>query len=245
MKLLLGLAVVCGCYVRRPYPPPTAQDLRRTVAHLDGISSLRAETRVDYVTSSGHVRVTVMMLADEGRLRLDVLSPVGTASQTLIAKEGRYELFDAEAGTFEVGEAAGCGLRVLPIPLTASDASRVLRGGTMLLDGAEEIAWDGSEGAEVLRIREARGGRVQEVRLRGEPGHWRLLRCDITNGKGDSELRIDWGENWIRMRSQTRRQDLRIHFRHIERNPAFSDELFRLVLPPGVRKQENMICDPA
>ena len=208
----------------------------------DAVRTLRAETRVEFTTTKGRVHATVMLIAAQERLRLDILSPIGTTLQTMVVDGDSYALLDVEHGRFERGDARSCGIRILPIALSPGDASRALRGGTPLLDGPSEVSWDARAGAEVLRVH-ADDGRTQEIRLVGDRGRWRLLRNEVHDARGQSELLLEPLDGAIRIRSQTRAESIEIRFRRAESNVDLADAVFHLTPPPGVEIRENVVCD--
>src|SRR4029078_3789012 len=98
--------------------------------------------------------VTVMMLAAwGGKLRFQALDPNSAMAADLASDGRRYCFLEVHAGCSECGvatpEAVG---RLVRIPLEPDQVVAVLLGSTPVLEGEAKLAWDASNGTEVLTL---------------------------------------------------------------------------------------------
>ena len=121
--LILGTSLTTAC---GPIPPPEnpyrhALDLMRDARDLRSkASSFRIRGRVDNVADRQWVagKVYLFGLFPE-RLRVEVVSPLGTPFSVLTSNGDEFSLHDIQSGRFWSGPAKPCNIaRILQVPMT-------------------------------------------------------------------------------------------------------------------------------
>lgn len=176
---MLGLSA-CPRHVRiaRPYPPPTAAELRdllavrqRSVTTIDGMA------RATSWLGGDRIRATVLMLVDrQGRLRLAAeVALQGTVA--VLATDGQqFELLDTRKNELRRGPACPANIAsLIRIPLGPAEVAAIFLGDAKLpavgpeLAAVDAVDWDGDIGADVLVV--PRGdGQLRYLFWRPDPG---------------------------------------------------------------------------
>jgi len=168
VRRAVGLAavLVAGC-VRAPpadlsrEPGVLLEEVRAAQAR---VGSVQGTARVA-VESPGRSGSFEAWLAAEkpGRIRIEVLDFFGNPAAVLVARDGRFSLYDARNAVFYRGEATPENLaRLLPLPLPAPDLATLLCGSAPILEGRPaavepdgetlRLELEGPKGREVLSI---------------------------------------------------------------------------------------------
>lgn len=207
LPVCLGLALVAGAMglVGCPAPPRPAfphtepegalQGHRRTRVHVE---SLRAEARVDQRGRGGRIRGTVLMFVDRpDRVRFDAMTQFGPAA-VLTSDGERFALSDLRENRYLEGPTCPTNIaRLLGIPLSGAEVTRLLLGDTPRIQAvSQDLAWT-SDGTYLVTLHAA-DGRRQEIELairdddrerRPERQRLRLVRSQVIGVDGDTEWR--------------------------------------------------------
>jgi hypothetical protein len=252
---LAALAVLAGCppkRVERPGPPPTAEQL---VAHLREraakIGRLRTEAKVDYLEQSGQRIKVAMTFATErpSKLRIDAENPLGGALASLASDGARFELLDARANRFLVGEASACNLgRLLRIQLAPGELIDAIDGGAPLLGDAVSVGWDPENGGrEVLTL--SRGELRETIKL--SPRDWDVRWAEVRQGEAvlyTLEHDEFAAQGPVRFPGKTvitdprHRADAKIRYKGREIDPQLPAGAFELSAPQGMQP-ETVRCE--
>ena len=181
--LVLLLAAACGPVPRPADAYASAPDLLADMLALRGrTKSLRATGRIDHF---GEQRVQGKLFAfaePPDRLRVDLVSPLGSTLAVLTVAAGAFSMSDEREGKYYAGPAEPCNIaRLIRIPLPAEDAIRVLVGSTPVIEGRSEVAWD-KAGHYDVRIT-GEGSAAQLIEIGPDRDVLPLLRSRITEGR--------------------------------------------------------------
>jgi outer membrane biogenesis lipoprotein LolB len=199
LALLLAalLAAACGPVPRPKDAYTAAPDLLADMLALRArVKALRAAGRIDHF---GEERVQGRMFAfaePPARLRVDLVSPLGSTLAVLTVAAGAFSMSDEREGKYYAGPAAPCNIaRLIRIPLPVEDAIRVLVGSTPVIEGSSEVTWD-KAGHYDVRIAGA-GGAAQLIEIGPDRDVLPLLRSRISEG-GATVLEITC-DRWARV----------------------------------------------
>ena len=252
---------LAGCpqpQIARPYPAPTAAELRASIeAHRKSVSSLRTEAKVDYLAEkSDRIKVTMTFLvAAPDHLRIEAESPLGGSVASLASDGKRFQLVDVRGNRFLTGEARPCNIaRLIRVALDPADVVAVIDGGAPLLDGAEESAsWDGSDGGREVLTQKKKGGEVETIKLSSKDRHWDVVEAELKGADGKVVWRVEHADfsdagDGARLPDRTtitqpsRNADARVRYKTHELNVTPPDGAFSLSAPPGL-PIENVGCE--
>jgi hypothetical protein len=191
------LAAACGPVPRPADAYASAPDLLADMlARRARVKALRAAGRIDHF---GEQRVQGAMFAfaePPDRLRVDLVSPLGSTLAVLTVAGGAFAMSDEREGRYYAGPAAPCNVaRLIRVPLAAEDAIRVLVGSTPVIEGSSEVSWD-KAGHYDVRIA-GTDGAAQLVEIGPDRDVLPLLRSRITRGR-DTVLEITC-DRWTRV----------------------------------------------
>jgi hypothetical protein len=251
--LLLAFAAACGPVPRPADAYGSAPDLLADMLALRGkVRSLRATGRIDHF---GEQRVQGKMFAfaaPPDRLRVDLLSPLGSTLAVLTVSGGAFAMSDEREGRHYAGPAEPCNIaRLIRIPLPAEDVIRVLSGSTPILAGRSEVAWD-KAGHYDVRIA-GDGSASQLVEIGPDRDVLPLLRSRITDGRktvldircerwtkvGDAFVPLE-----IRAAMPEEKEELLVRYDEggVEVNPDIPAEAWTHVFPEGATV-EQVSCE--
>jgi outer membrane biogenesis lipoprotein LolB len=214
--------------------------------------SFRIAGTIDYFGAQRVQGKVYLFAMPPKRLRVELVSPLGSTLASLTAVDGRFAMSDEREGRYYDGEAAPCNLaRLIRIPLPAEDVIRVLAGGTPVIDGPSEVTWDKAGHYDVL-IR-GDGGREQRLEIGPDRGSLELLSSRITEGgKTALDLHCErWGSVGgvyvpyeIRIEMPEHDVDLLVRYDAdgVEPNADIPSEAWTLTFPEGA-KVEHVACD--
>lgn len=253
---LLALAIAaaaCGPVPRPADAYGAAGDLLADMIALRGRArSLRVSGRIDHFGRQ-RVQGKVYLFAEPpDRLRVDLVSPLGSSLAVLTVAGGRFAMSDEREGRYYEGAAEPCNIaRLIRVPLPAEDVIRVLAGGTPLIDGAGEVTWNGSGHYDVV-IRDG-AGREQRLEIGPDKASLPLLRSRISErGRTVLDLRCDrWGRVGrahlpfeIRVAMPGEGVDLLVRYDEggVEADAEIPPEAWSHVFPAGARV-ERVACE--
>ena len=151
-------------------PQPFLNSLERRATAIKAVS---AELSVEIWKDSKRLKVKQFVAADEqGRLRLETVSPFGTPLLTLASDGGRLMIYDAEQARFFLGPVTQEALsKLIPVPMSPGELASLLRGGVPVMSEATStLSWNSKAGRYVLTLKA--GNRVQVIEF--EPQHNRV-----------------------------------------------------------------------
>ena len=197
LLLVALLAAACGPVPRPKDAYTAAPDLLADMLALRArVKALRAAGRIDHF---GEERVQGRMFAfaePPARLRVDLVSPLGSTLAVLTVAAGAFSMSDEREGKYYAGPAEPCNIaRLIRIPLPVEDVVRVLVGSTPLIEGASQVTWD-REGHYDVAIAGA-GGAAQLIEIGPDRDVLPLLRSRISEG-GATGLEITC-DRWARV----------------------------------------------
>jgi len=177
------LAAACGPVPRPADAYGSAPDLIADMLALRSRArSLRATGTIDHF---GEKRVQGKMYAfaePPDRLRVDLVSPLGSALAVLTVAGGAFAMSDEREGRHYAGPAEPCNIaRLIRIPLPSEDVVRVLVGSTPVLEGPSAVAWDRAGHYDVAIA--GSGGASQLIEIGPNREVLPLIRSRITEGK--------------------------------------------------------------
>ena len=161
-------------------PQPWLQSLQR---RAEAIKAVSAELSVEIWKDSKRLKAKQYVAADDqGRLRLETVSPFGTPLLTLASDGGRLMIYDSENARFFLGPVTQEALsKLIPVPMSPGELASLLRGGVPVMTGARpSLGWNTKTGRYVLTLKDSE--RVQVIEF--EPQHRRVtsLRTEL-NGR--------------------------------------------------------------
>jgi len=186
----------CGPVPRPKDAYASAPDLLADMLALRGrVKSLRATGRIDHFAEE---RVQGKMFAfaePPGRLRVDLVSPLGSTLAVLTVAAGAFSMSDEREGKYYAGPAEPCNIaRLIRIPLPAEDVIRVLAGSTPVIEGQSMVAWDRAGHYDVTIA--GAGGASQLIEIGPDRDVLPLIRSRVTEeGRTVLDIRCDrWGK---------------------------------------------------
>ncbi|HUT78580.1 MAG TPA: DUF4292 domain-containing protein [Polyangia bacterium] len=252
-SLLLAVALTaCG-----PVPMPeggfrAAPDLLDEMSRLRGrVRTLRAAGRVDHFGEEHRVQGRAFVFLElPCRLRIDVVSPFGSALSVLTVDGDEFSLADHRSQRFFVGPADPCNIaRLVQVPLPPEEAVRMLIGDVPVIPGGQEIRWL-REGRYRVTVRD--GPREQTLDVDPDSGTLALRRSRLTDAAGVVfDVRYDrWrqvGEAFvpheIRLTMPREKADVLLRYDdgEVEVNAELPAEAWRQEFPPGAAI-ETVFC---
>jgi outer membrane biogenesis lipoprotein LolB len=249
-RLFLLLALVAGCPaplppVQRPYAPPTAEELLRSVtARRDKLQSLHAEGKAD----EGRAKITIeLLVATGGRMRLEMQSPLGGAVASLTTDGSEFRLLDQRNNRFLVGPAQPCNVsRLIGVSLSPEQVMSVVAGSAPVEGEAVGVAWDETHGGrEVLELKTPDGG-SEKLWLDGHDRSWDVRAAERKDAAGHTLWKVahdDFADQeGFRLPKRTsieqpsRKAAVRVRWRQQDPNVPIKDGVFRLE-PRGLLPQ--------
>jgi hypothetical protein len=216
------------------------------------VRSLRATGRIDHF---GDQRVQGKMFAfaePPDRLRVDLVSPLGSTLAVLTVAAGAFSMSDEREGKYYTGPAEPCNIaRLIRIPLPAEDVIRVLVGSTPVIEGPSEVTWDkaghydvritGADGAsQLIEIGPDRDV-LPHLRSRITEGRTTVLEitCDRWAKVGDAHIPFE-----IRAAMPEEKEELLVRYDEggVEVNAEIPVEAWTHVFPDGAAI-EQVTCE--
>jgi len=243
----LAAALAAGC-VRAP-PPDLSRDPSALLGQVQA-----AQARVTSVQGTARVAVESpreagsfeawLAVEKPAKVRIEVLDFFGNPAAVLVAREGRFSLFDARNAVFYRGEATPENLsRLLPLPVAVPELATLLCGSAPLLEGRAAAA---EPDGDALRL-ELEGPDGREVVTVGERATVRSALFYPRAGEERSARRVNFGSFRTRsgvlvpevadVRSATAR--VTVHWKEQDVNPPPGHgDAFSLSPPRGARVVE-------
>jgi outer membrane lipoprotein-sorting protein len=262
---LAGLAQACASF---PAPAQPFTDPARALS-LQGMArervrSIRAEARIDQRGREGRIKGTVLMFAERpGRVRFDAMTQFGPAA--VLTSDGQtFAYSDLRSKRYLTGATCPKNIaRFLNVPLTIEQTTRLLLGGTPLIEHSQaNIDWhDDGFYRVVLRGAGQRqeidlGIRERDAEAPPERQELRLLRSEIYDASGETDWRATYGDYRrlpldsyrvpmpfeVRVEQPRAGTDTLIRFKEIALNVQIPAEAFTQVPLPGM-EQEEASCE--
>jgi len=261
------LPLGCAGSLRPTQPIRDAQlALARRAATTEGLTSMRAEARVDQRAKSGRIRGTVLMFVqDSGRVRFDVMTQFGPIA--ILTSDGEHFAYsDLREKRFLYGETCPQNIaRLLGVPLSAQETARFLLGGTPVLEHSAAKLSLTDDGHYLLQLEAAAGAR-QELELSVYPAdaavppaqqRLALVRSELWGERGVHVWRVSYAElspiqlngrellvpMRVRIEQSAQGSDTLVLFKTIAENPRIPDDAFSQTPRPGMQ-EEAAPCDP-
>jgi outer membrane biogenesis lipoprotein LolB len=249
LAIVAILAAACGPVPRPADAYASAPDLLADMlSRRAAVRSLRAAGRIDRL---GEQRVQGKMFAfaePPGRLRVDLVSPLGSTLAVLTVAGGAFAMSDEREGKYYAGPAAPCNIaRLVRIPLPAEDVIRVLLGSTPLLDGPSAVTWDraghydvtiaGADGASQLVEIGPDRATLPLLRSRVRAGERTVLdiRCERWTAVGGAAIPFE-----IRAAMPDEKEELLVRYDEggVEVNAEIPAEAWSHVFPDGATVEQ-------
>lgn len=194
----------CGAVPCPAYPQTHAADAlalhRQTREH---VHSLRAEARVDQRGKKRRIRGTVYMFVERpDKVRFDAMTQFGPAA-VLTSDGQRFALTDLRENRYLTGPTCPSNIaRLLGIPLSGAEVSRLLIGDTPRIEATNEHIECTGHGTYLVNL-EGAGGMRQQIELavakadRGLPPseqHMRLVRSEVFGPNGRTRWRVTFSD---------------------------------------------------
>jgi len=251
----------CAGSLRPTNPIRDAQEaLARRAATSEGLTSMRAEARVDQRADSGRIRGTVLMFVeDSGRVRFDVMTQFGPIA-VLTSDGAQFAYSDLREKRFLSGETCPQNIaRLLGVPLSAQETARFLLGGTPVLEHVAAELKLTDEGHYLLRLKGAEGAR-QELELSVYPAdrelppakqRLALVRSELWGERGVHVWRVSYADlsphklngrellvpMRVRIEQSAQSSDTLVQFKTIAQNPHIPDDAFVQTPRPGMQEE--------
>jgi hypothetical protein len=257
LVVLLALSACKPDRVNGPASLPTAATLLAEVRGRQAQArSLRGETKMDYLSPDGRVKVTVnVAVRRPARLRFEAENPISGTTVGTLTTDGRdFALLDVEHNRFLVGPALACNVaRMARIALPPDDVALILLGSAPLLPHLRaEVGYRrGDGGREVLTLHLRGGGRerieiahdsrdVVAAEVVDAAGHtvWRLAHEGFRSVGG---VRLPRRIKFVEPRGHA---DVVIRYKDVEANVTVPDSVFRLTPPPGMVARPVTCVEP-
>ena len=269
--LALPLIFAAACGASCPSLPHTnpALALEEHRGTRAGLSSLRAEARVEQWGSAGRIRGTVMMFIERpDRVRFDAMTQFGPAA--ILTSDGdNFALTDMRENRFFSGPACSSNIaRLLGIPLSGAEVLNLLVGDTPRLESVNEGIRCDREGHYVV-TRTADDGASQELAfsiteqtrsLAPEDQELRLVRSEVFSAEGQTVWRATWADYRevadpqapgtpivlpfrVRFEHLELEADTEVRFQSISPNLAIPEGAFHQDPRPGL-PAEHLACTP-
>lgn len=239
------------------------QALRDNASMRKKVVAIQAEARVDQRGKKGRVRGTVLMFAERpNRVRIDAMTQFGPAA-VLTADGGRFAFTDLRENRYLEGETCPYNIaRFLGVRLSADQATAVMLGETLLVEGiesAKSVVRCTPEGNYLITLRAA-DGKVQQIvlavadgDLEKPPGRQRLrlLRAELFAKNNQLIWRVTYDDYQtvrradivtempfsIHIEQPTIESDTLLRFRQIAINPHIPPGAFLQTPPPSILKE--------
>ncbi|MEE2786602.1 MAG: DUF4292 domain-containing protein [Myxococcota bacterium] len=242
--LLLVFLVGCGGAVPRPsnYSDDPKSLLDAIKVRAAAIRAMSCEVKMDVWHNDQRVKVTQLIATDDqGRLRLETISPFGQPIKTLVSDGARLMIYAADEKRFFLGSATPQNLaRLLPVNLGPDELSALLRGSIPLIGfTSARVSWNDKNGRYRLQLE----SKTQRQLIEFEPAHLRathlktwtdgVLAYDATfgqySGTGNEAIpkRI-----LFQVAAENLKADMTVV--HLTVNPTLPDAAFNLVPPRGI-----------
>ncbi len=243
ISLWVLLLTGCGGLPKPKNGPVEPTPLLDAIARKDAsLKSLTAEIDVEIWQKGERVKFRQFLAADDqGRLRIEVISPFGNPIMTLTSDGSRLMIFDSKEGRFFLGAVTQDSLaRLLPVPMSPSELSTLLRGAIpRLVTEQKRLEWDSTKGRYKVIL--TTSDRSQSIYF--EPDHYRVTmlvsrfggvvryRALMGNYTGTDDAALP-----RRVRFEVPGEDLRIDMKikEVSLNPSLSPEVFTLSPPRGI-----------
>ncbi|MEE2757089.1 MAG: DUF4292 domain-containing protein [Myxococcota bacterium] len=242
---IFSVLIIMGCggfpkprnALNEPGPLLTSID-RRDAA----LRSLTAELDVEIWQRGERVKLRQYLAADDqGRLRIEVISPFGNPLMTLASDGSRLMIFDSKEGRFFLGPVTQTALsRLLPVPMSPPELASLLRGAIPRIRAEQtKLHWDSKTGR--YRVHLTSEALMQMIHF--EPEYYRVTRLETRlNGRVLYKVRMgDYsgtGDDVIprRVRFEVPDEDLSIDMtiKDSSLNPRLASEVFTLSPPRGI-----------
>jgi hypothetical protein len=255
--LLLLLPLLPGIGACGPIPMPegafrSAPDLLDEMTRLRGRArTLRATGRVDHFGKEHRVQGRAFVfLEPPRRLRIDIVSPFGSALSVLTVDGDDFSLADHRAGRYLRGPAEPCNIaRLVQVPLPPEEAVRLLVGEVPIIPGNRTISWLG-RGRYRVTIED--GPRRQTLDIDPDPASLPLRHSRLQDERGAVfDVRFDrWrrvGEAFvpheIRLTMPREQADVLLRYDDggVEVNAKLPADAWRQDFPPGANV-EHVTC---
>ncbi len=262
-------AIACGC-PRAGCPTTPHTDALTAIRYHESmrvrVRSIRAEARIDQRDRSGRIRGTVMMFVERpNHVRFDAMTQFGPAA--ILTSNGRdFALTDLRENTYLEGPTCPRSIaRLVGIPLSGEDVSRVLLGGTPVIEATERQVECTGDGAYRITLSGGRDHRrqvielaVREQDLRAPPEEQRLrlVKSEVFDARGRTQWRATWDDHRVlplgemgvampfevRFEDPSRGVDTLMRFQSIDLNVDVPPDAF-VQHPRGGITVEHVSCD--
>lgn len=264
----LLLSLLAGGCASFPRPAQPFTDAGRALglqsAAREQLRSIRAEARIDQRGDGGRIKGTVLMFVERpGRVRFDAMTQFGPVA--VLTSDGEtFAYADLRSKRYTTGPTCPKNIaRLLNVPLTVEQTTRMLLGGTPIIEhDSAEIAWN-DDGFYRVSLR-GRGQRQEvdlgiserDAELPPERQELLLLRSEIYDAQGRTDWRATYGEYRrlehgnarvpvpfeVRVEQPRGEIDTLIRFKEIALNVEIPPEAFIQAPLPGM-EQEIADCD--
>jgi hypothetical protein len=215
----------------QPFTDPRRALSLQTLAS-ERVRSIRAEARIDQRGREGRIKGTVLLFAERpGRVRFDAMTQFGPAA--VLTSDGQtFAYADLRSKRYLTGATCPKNIaRFLNVPLTIEQTTRLLLGGTPIIDHTQaSIDWhDDGFYRVVLRGRQRQevdlGISEQSAKLPPERQELHLLRSEIYDAQGRTDWRATYGD-YRRLPLESYRVPMPFEVR-VEQPRAGTDTLIR------------------
>jgi hypothetical protein len=261
------LASGCAGTLKPAFPIADARvALQQRELTVKGLTSIRAEARVDQRAKEGRIRGTVLMLVEaSGRVRFDVMTQFGPIA--ILSSDGtQFAYSDFRAQRYLTGDTCPQNIaRLLGVPLTAEETARFLLGGTPVLTYDKADLTLGADDGHYHLTLHAGDGQKQQLELAVYPSDMKLpankqrlylVRSELWNKAGGRVWRVTYDEPEpvalgqeqllvpmrVRIEQTTPASDTLVHFKSVKSNPSLPDDAFVQTPRPGM-SEETASCE--
>lgn len=245
---LAAALLLAGCPRRAP-PPDLSADAEalraQVVAAQDRVRSCAGDARLKVAWTGGPVSLPQYVAAEKpDRLHVETFDFFGNALAVLVARDGRFALYDAREKVYYRGPATPENLaRLVPLPLPAEDLVTLLCGSAPLLDAPAVLAEPGSG---FMGLDLAGRGRRQSLAIGAGAAILRSERTGGVPGAPDyvatfSGHRTRGGVPFpttLALTATSPEVELELRWKDVEVNAELDAALFRLEPPAGARVVE-------
>jgi len=204
---------------------------------------MSCEVKLDIWQADQRIKITQFIATDDqGRLRLEVISPFGQPIKTLVSDGSRLMIYAADEKRFFLGAASPENLaRLLPVNIGPDELSSLLRGSIPLITfQSSTVDWNDETGRYRLTLKSQTRRQVVEF----EPEYFRATRLrtwvagtlayEVTFGKysGTDATAIPQ-RILFAVPAKKLRADLSVL--HLTVNPSLPNEAFQLNAPRGIK----------
>lgn len=267
LAVAFWLASGCAGTLKPAFPISDARAaLQQRELTVKGLTSIRAEARVDQRAKEGRIRGTVLMLVEaSGRVRFDVMTQFGPIA--ILTSDGtQFAYSDFRAQRYLTGDTCPQNIaRLLGVPLTAEETARFLLGGTPVLTYSKaDLTLSDADGHYHLTLH-ADDGQRQELELAVYPSDMKLpankqrlylVRSELSNAAGARVWRVTYDDPEpvalgkdqllvpmrVHIEQSSPPSDTLVHFKSIKTNPTLPDDAFTQTPRPGM-EEEAASCE--